>query len=99
MRRVGPGGRVLRVGRENSLRRHHPRVRGRSRSAASLANEIFLIRLLSPRFCPRLMTLITSRAMLGFGASGVALHLLRASLPGEGRPIYSSRIADMILLW
>jgi hypothetical protein len=54
-------------------------------SAASLANEIFLIRLLSLRFWPHFVPLIISQAMLGFGASGVALHLLRpriAKKPG-----------------
>jgi hypothetical protein len=55
-------------------------------SAASLANEIFLIRLLSLRFWPHFVPLIVSQAMLGFGASGVALHLLRpriAKKPGS----------------
>lgn len=46
-------------------------------SAASLADEIFLIRLLSFRFWPHFVPLIVSQAMLGFGAAGVALHLLR----------------------
>jgi len=50
-----------------------------------MANEIFLIRLLSLRFWPHFVPLIISQAMLGFGASGVALHLLRpriAKKPG-----------------
>ncbi len=46
-------------------------------SAAAMANEIFLIRLLSLRFWPHVVPLIISQAMLGIGASGVALHLLR----------------------
>ncbi len=46
-------------------------------SAAVLADEIFLIRLLSIRFWPHFVSLIVSQAMLGFGASGVALSLLR----------------------
>ena len=46
-------------------------------SAAAMANEIFLIRLLSLRFWPHFVPLIISQAMLGFGASGVALQLLR----------------------
>jgi hypothetical protein len=50
-----------------------------------MANEIFLIRLLSLRFWPHFVPLIISQAMLGFGASGVALHLFRpriAEKPG-----------------
>ncbi|HEY7586209.1 MAG TPA: hypothetical protein VH866_06840 [Candidatus Deferrimicrobiaceae bacterium] len=46
-------------------------------SAAALADEIFLIRLLSFRFWPHFVPLIVSQAMLGFGAAGLALHLLR----------------------
>lgn len=46
-------------------------------SAAVLADEILLIRLLSIRFWPHFVSLIVSQAMLGFGASGVALSLLR----------------------
>jgi hypothetical protein len=51
-----------------------------------MANEIFLIRLLSMRFWPHVVPLIISQAMLGVGASGVALHLLRpriAKMPGK----------------
>ncbi|MBI5420157.1 MAG: hypothetical protein HZA60_08705 [Deltaproteobacteria bacterium] len=46
-------------------------------SAAAIADEIFLIRLLSLRFWPYFVPLIISQAMLGFGAAGVATHLLR----------------------
>ncbi len=46
-------------------------------SAAALADEIFLIRLLSFRFWPHFVPLIVSQAMLGFGAAGLALHLFR----------------------
>jgi len=46
-------------------------------SAATLANEIVLIRLLSFRFWPHFVPLIVSQAMLGFGGAGVALQLLR----------------------
>ena len=46
-------------------------------SAAALADEIFLIRLLSFRFWPHFVPLIVSQAMLGFGAAGLAMHLLR----------------------
>ncbi len=42
-----------------------------------MANEILLIRLLSFRFWPHFVPLIISQAMLGIGASGVALHLFR----------------------
>lgn len=54
-------------------------------SAAAIAYEIFLIRLLSFRFWPHFVPLIVSQAMLGLGASGVAIQLLRrriASNPG-----------------
>lgn len=47
-------------------------------SAAAIADEIFLIRLLSFRFWPHFVPLIVSQAMLGFGASGIAIHLFRA---------------------
>jgi len=43
-------------------------------SAAAIADEIFLIRLLSLRFWPHFVPLILSQAMLGFGASGIAIH-------------------------
>ena len=46
-------------------------------SAATLANEIVLIRLLSFRFWPHFVPLIVSQAMLGFGGAGVALQLFR----------------------
>jgi hypothetical protein len=46
-------------------------------SAATLANEIVLIRLLSFRFWPHFVPLIVSQAMLGFGGAGVALQLVR----------------------
>jgi hypothetical protein len=47
-------------------------------SAAAIADEIFLIRLLSFRFWPHFVPLVISQAMLGFGASGIAIHLFRA---------------------
>ena len=46
-------------------------------SAATLANEIVLIRLLSFRFWPHFVPLIVSQAMLGFGGAGVALQIAR----------------------
>jgi hypothetical protein len=46
-------------------------------SAATLANEIVLIRLLSFRFWPYFVPLIVSQAMLGFGGAGVVLRLAR----------------------
>src|SRR5512142_2718585 len=46
-------------------------------SAAALANEIVLIRLLSIRFWPHFVPLIVSQAMLGAGAAGVALQVGR----------------------
>lgn len=46
-------------------------------SAAAIADEVFLIRLLSVRFWPHFVPLILSQAMLGFGASGIAIHLFR----------------------
>jgi len=46
-------------------------------SAAMMANEIFLIRLLSVRFWPHFVPLIVSQAMLGLGGAGVALQLVR----------------------
>jgi hypothetical protein len=46
-------------------------------SAATLANEIVLIRLLSFRFWPHFVPLIVSQAMLGFGGAGVALRMVR----------------------
>ncbi|MBI5342189.1 MAG: hypothetical protein HZB63_02510 [Deltaproteobacteria bacterium] len=58
-------------------------------SAAALANEIFLIRLLSFRFWPHFVPLIVSQAMLGFGAAGVALHLLRDRIDKAPRPAFA----------
>lgn len=49
-------------------------------SAAAMADEVLLIRLLSLRFWPHFVPLIVSQAMLGFGAAGVALALLRRRL-------------------
>lgn len=49
-------------------------------SAAAMADEVILIRLLSLRFWPHFVPLIVSQAMLGFGAAGVALALLRRTL-------------------
>jgi hypothetical protein len=46
-------------------------------SAATLANEIVLIRLLSFRFWPYFVPLIVSQAMLGFGGAGVGLRIAR----------------------
>jgi hypothetical protein len=46
-------------------------------SAATLANEIVLIRLLSFRFWPHFVPLIVSQAMLGVGGAGVALQIAR----------------------
>ena len=58
-------------------------------SAASLANEIFLIRLLSLRFWPHFVPLIISQAMLGFGASGVALQLLGPRIAKKPEPAFA----------
>ena len=53
-------------------------------SAATLANEIVLIRLLSFRFWPHFVPLIVSQAMLGFGGAGVALQIVRRRVePGK----------------
>jgi len=55
-------------------------------SAAVVADEIVLIRLLSFRFWPHFVPLVISQAMLGLGGSGIALHLLRSRLaraPGK----------------
>lgn len=49
-------------------------------SAAVLADEIVLIRLLSFRFFPYFAPLVISQALLGIGGSGVALHFLRPRL-------------------
>ena len=53
-------------------------------SAATLANEIVLIRLLSFRFWPHFVPLIVSQAMLGFGGAGVALQIVRRR---DGDPV------------
>ncbi|HZY05415.1 MAG TPA: hypothetical protein VFF02_18145 [Anaeromyxobacteraceae bacterium] len=45
-----------------------------------MADEVLLIRLLSLRFWPHFVPLVVSLAMLGFGAAGVALALLRHPL-------------------
>src|SRR3990170_671284 len=58
-------------------------------SAAAMADEIFLIRLLSFRFWPHFVPLIVSQAMLGFGASGVALHLLRPRIAREPEKVFA----------
>jgi hypothetical protein len=58
-------------------------------SAAAMANEIFLIRLLSLRFWPHVVPLIISQAMLGIGASGVALHLLRPRIAETPERIFA----------
>jgi hypothetical protein len=58
-------------------------------SAAAMANEIILIRLLSFRFWPHFVPLIISQAMLGFGASGVALHLLRRRVAGKPGKVFA----------
>src|SRR4030067_431533 len=49
----------------------------------TLADKIFPCRLLSVRFWPHFVPLIIAQAMLGFGASGVALHLLRPRIAKE----------------
>ena len=49
-------------------------------SAAAIADEIVLIRLLSVRFWPHFVPMIVSQAMLGFGAAGVAIQLFRRRL-------------------
>src|SRR5512134_4138223 len=63
-------------------------------SAAALAYEIFLIRLLSFRFWPHFVPLIVSQAMLGFGAAGVALHLFRRRI----EPAPGAAFAWLVLL-
>ena len=54
-----------------------------------MANEIFLIRLLSLRFWPHFVPLIVSQAMLGFGVSGVALHLLRGRIAKNPESVFA----------
>ncbi len=63
-------------------------------SAAAIADEIFLIRLLSFRFWPHFVPLIVSQAMLGLGASGVAIQVLRRRIGGNP----SAAFAWMVLL-
>ena len=58
-------------------------------SAAALADEIFLIRLLSFRFWPHFVPLIVSQAMLGAGAAGVALHLFRRRIEKAPGPSFA----------
>ncbi|HJX74619.1 MAG TPA: hypothetical protein VJ307_10775 [Candidatus Deferrimicrobiaceae bacterium] len=58
-------------------------------SAAAMADEIFLIRLLSVRFWPHFVPLVIAQAMLGFGASGVALHLLRPRIAKEPEKVFA----------
>ncbi|NNG46984.1 MAG: hypothetical protein HKM86_07710 [Deltaproteobacteria bacterium] len=58
-------------------------------SAAAMANEIILIRLLSFRFWPHFVPLIISQAMLGLGVSGVALHLLRPRVAGKPGKVFA----------
>ena len=58
-------------------------------SAAALADEIFLIRLLSFRFWPHFVPLIVSQAMLGGGAAGIALHLLRGRIGNAPRSSFA----------
>lgn len=47
-------------------------------SAAAMAGEVLLVRLLSFRFWPHLVPLVVSQAMLGLGAAGVLLEAFRA---------------------
>ncbi|MEW6719266.1 MAG: hypothetical protein AB1346_02320, partial [Thermodesulfobacteriota bacterium] len=55
-------------------------------SAATMAYEIVLIRLLSFRFWPHFVPLIVSQAMLGFGGAGVVLAVARRRVePHSGR--------------
>ncbi|MBM2828020.1 MAG: hypothetical protein HW408_552 [Actinobacteria bacterium] len=58
-------------------------------SAAMLADEIFLIRLLSFRFWPHFVPMIVSQAMLGFGAAGVAMHLFRTRVGKAPRKVFT----------
>src|SRR5574342_247578 len=65
-------------------------------SAAAMADEVLLIRLLSLRFWPHFVPLVVSLAMLGFGAAGVALALLRHPL---GRASQRVPLDPFLLLW
>ncbi|GAB4368145.1 MAG: hypothetical protein Kow00128_13250 [Deltaproteobacteria bacterium] len=61
-------------------------------AAAAVADEIFLIRLLSLRFWPHFVPLILSQAMLGFGASGILLHGLRRPIARRPEPVFAGLI-------
>jgi len=54
-----------------------------------MADEIILIRLLSVRFWPNFVPLIVSQAMLGFGASGVVLHLFGPRLADRAGKVFA----------
>jgi hypothetical protein len=58
-------------------------------SAATLANEIVLIRLLSYRFWPHFVPLIVSQAMLGLGGAGVALQIVRRRAEKSPGPLFA----------
>lgn len=58
-------------------------------SAAAIADEMFLIRLLSFRFWPHFVPLILSQAMLGFGASGIAIHWLNRPISRSPEPVFA----------
>lgn len=58
-------------------------------SAAAITDEIFLIRLLSVRFWPHFVPLILSQAMLGLGASGIAIHFLKTPISRTPEPVFA----------
>lgn len=58
-------------------------------SAAAIADEMFLIRLLSLRFWPHFVPLILSQAMLGLGASGIAIHWLKAPISHSPERVFA----------
>lgn len=58
-------------------------------SAAAMAYQIVLIRLLSFRFWPHFVPLIVSQAMLGFGGAGVALQLGRRAAERAPRRLFA----------
>ena len=58
-------------------------------SAATMAYEIILIRLLSFRFWPNFVPLIVSQAMLGFGGAGVALQFARRRAERSSGPLFA----------
>lgn len=62
-------------------------------SAAAIADEIFLIRLLSFRFWPHFVPLIVSQAMLGFGASGIAIHVFRKTIGAHPAFVFAWLVA------